>query len=127
MVNETNFIIRVSGRKENTYYIDYLGVYKTTEIARIVGLEAPSIQEKYLSNGAFYEKELDVYYFNSIERAKKAISDILGTMRQEQRGRLIYLTESEVEYIRKALINEGSNILHVSSSIKDAIFRKLNS
>lgn len=126
MINETNFIVRISGRKENGYYIDYLGVYKITEIAKLIGIKAPMIKEKYLAGGAEYEADLDVYYFNSIENAKKTIAELLKEMKSEQKGRLVLLSEAEIEFIRQALINEGVNTLHVGNKIKDAIFKKLN-
>jgi hypothetical protein len=47
-------------------------------------------------------------------------------MKSDQKGRIISLTDAEIEYIRKALINEGSNTIHLKNSIKDAIFKKLN-
>lgn len=127
MVSETNFIVRMSGRRENSWYIDHLGAYKVTEIAKVAGLEPSRVRELYLNNGAIYDEDQDVFYFGSIETAKKAISDVLKSMKSEQKGRLIFLTEAEVEFIRKALINEGSNTIHLSSKVKDAIFKKLNS
>lgn len=126
MISESNFIVRISGRKEKSYYIDYMGVYKITEIAKITGVEAPAIKETYLGNGAEYDSSLDVYYFNSIESAKKTISEVLRNIRTEQKGRIVFLTEAEVEYIRRALINEGANNVHLNSKVKDAIFKKLN-
>ncbi len=127
MVNESNFIIRMSGRKEGCCYIDYSGVYKIAEISKITGIDAPSIKEMYVKNGGSYDDNQDVYYFCEMENAKKAISDILRTMKSEQKGRVLFLTEAEVEYIRKALINEGSNTIHLKNNVKDAIFKKLNS
>jgi len=126
MVSESNFIVRMSGRREKSYYIDYLGAYKLTDISKIAGIKPQALREKYLANGAEYEKELDIYYFDSIESAKNTVSDILKDMKSNSKGRLILLSEAEIEYIRKALINEGVNTLHVSSKIKDAIFKKLN-
>lgn len=126
MFNESNFIVRVSGRRENSYYIDYSGIFKITEIAKITGVEAPAIREKYLANGAIYDEDQDVYYFSSLESAQKAVGDVLKNMKPEQKGKIVYLTEAEIEYIRKALINEASNTLHISTRVKDAIFKKLN-
>ena len=116
----------MSGRRENSYYIDYLGVYKVLEIAKIAGLTPAAVKEIYLNNGGIYDETQDVYYFGSIEAAKKAISDILGKVKIEHRGRLIFLTEAEVELIRRALINEGNNTIHMKNKVKDAIFKKLN-
>ena len=126
MINETNFIVRKSGRREDSYYIDYQGIYKITEIAKVIEVEASIIRDKYLANNGDYDQNQDVYYFNSLESAKKAIREILKNAKAEQTGRVVFLTESEIEYIRQALINEGVNTLHVSSGVKDAIFRKLN-
>lgn len=126
MVNESNFIVRKSGRRENSFYIDYSGVYKIIEIAKVAGLEPTRIKEIYLENGGVYDESLDVYYFGSTEGAKKVVLAVCGSLHSNQKGRLVFLTESEIEYLRKALINEGSNTIHISSKIKDAIFKKLN-
>lgn len=126
-VNESNFIVRKSGRESDSYYIDYLGVYKIVEIAKLVGLESVLIKEIYQKHNAVYFSELDVYYFKEIENAKSAIADILKNLKSNQKGRIILLTEAEIEYIRQALINEGVNNIRVSSKVKDNIFKKLNS
>lgn len=126
MVNQSNFIVRMSGRRADNYYIDYSGTYKVIDIAKITGLEPSAIKEIYTGNGAVYDDSQEVYYFGSLESAKKAIAEIFGNVRTELRGRLVYLSEAEVEYIRKALINEGSNTIHLNNKIKDEIFKKLN-
>jgi hypothetical protein len=126
MVNKTNFVVRMSGLRENSYYIDYLGAYKIDEIAELVGIKASVIKEKYLLNQAEHEESIDVYYFKSMENAQNAISEILKGVKEEKKGRTIVLTEAEVEYIRRALINEGSNTIHLRNKVKDAIFKKLN-
>lgn len=126
MFNESSFIVRVSGRKENCYYIDYAGEYKIAEIARVTGLSPVDVKIKYSENGGSFDEELNIYYFPSAENAKKTIDALLREMQPEHKGKPIYLTETEIEYIRKALINEGSNTIHVSSKVKDEIFKKLN-
>lgn len=126
MFNESSFIVRVSGRKENCYYIDYAGEYKIAEIARVTGLSPVDVKMKYSENGGSFDEELNIYYFSSVENAKKTIDVLLREMQPEHKGKPIYLTETEIEYIRKALINEGSNTIHVSSKVKDEIFKKLN-
>lgn len=126
MVNETNLIVRLSGRRANSFYIDYSGVYKVLEIAKITGLEPVAVKEIYLDNGSIYDDTQDVYYFSSLEAARKAVSDILAKVKTNRRGRLVFLTETEIEYIRKALITEGSNTIHIKGKVKDAIFKKLN-
>ncbi len=126
MAGETNFVVRISGRRENSYYIDYLGSYKVAEIAKVAGIKPVEVKEIYLSNGAEYDEDMCVYYFNSVEAANKAASDITKKTKSEYRGRLVFLTEAEIEYIRKALISEGGNTIRVKNKIKDAIFKKLN-
>lgn len=126
MINDTNFIVRLSGKKDNGYYIDYLGVYKVVEISKLVNIESSSIRDTYMNHGAIYDEIQDIYYFTSIDNAKATIVAILQNMKTEHKGRLVLLSEAEIEYIRKALINEGGNILHVKNSIKDRIFKKLN-
>ncbi len=126
MLSESNFIIRMSGRKENTYYIDYLGVYKITDISKLSGIEAQTVKEKYIANGADYDETQYVYYFDDVENAKKTIKAIVKEMKSDNKGKLILLSEAEIEYIRKALINEGVNTIHVKNKIKDDIFKKLN-
>lgn len=126
MINESNFIVRLSGRKANSYYIDYSGVYKIIELAKVAGLEPSAVKEIYLKNGGTYDESQDVYYFGSIDSAKNVISDICGNVHVDRKGRLVFLTETEIEFIRKALINEGSNNIHINSKVKDAIFKKLN-
>lgn len=126
MVSDSNFIVRVSGRKENSFYIDYQGSYKILDISKIVGIDAPTVKEKYVAHGGIYDENLEVYYFSSAENANKTISDILRSVKPGQNGRLICFTEIEIEYLRKALINEGVNSIHVSNKTKDAIFKKLN-
>jgi len=125
-ISESNFVVRKSGQVENSFYIDYLGVYKVVEISKLVHLEASFIKDKYIKYGAEYSDYVDVYYFNTIENAKSAINEILKNLKAEQKGRIIQLTEAEIEYIRQALINVGANSLSVNSKVKDNIFKKLN-
>ena len=126
MVSESNFVVRKSGRKDECYYIDYLGVYKINDLARIVGVKASAVKEKFLNNNAVYDEALEVYYFNSMDSAKNTIAEIMKDVKSGVKGRVVHLTEAEIEYIRKALINEGTNVMHVSNKVKDAIFKKLN-
>lgn len=126
MINKTNFVIRLSGLRANSYYIDYLGVYKIAEISELVGIKENVIKEKYVLNNGEYNQDLDVYYFSSQENAQSAISEILKGVKVEKKCRIVELTEAEVEYIRQALINEGINSIRVGNKVKDAIFKKLN-
>jgi len=126
MIDESNFIVRMSGRDNNKFYIDYSGTYKIIELSKIVGIDAPTIREKYLANGAVYEESLDVYYFNSLDKAHQTINDVLKMAKGNEKGRLVFLTEAEIEFIRMALIREGISSIHMSNKVKDAIFKKLN-
>ncbi|NTV90420.1 MAG: hypothetical protein HGA22_08705 [Clostridiales bacterium] len=126
MLNESNFIVRTSGRKANSFYIDHAGVYKIDDIAKTGNLKASAIEEAYKKNGAVYDETLDVYYFSNSEDASKAISDITGKVKGEYKGRMVFLSEAEIELIRKALINENSNTIHIRNKLKDEIFKKLN-
>jgi hypothetical protein len=108
------------------YIISSAKAIEITGIAKVVGVEPPRIKEIYLSNGASYDEVQDVYYFGSAESANRAVSEITMGMDSNHKGRLIFLTEAEVEYIRKALINENVNTIHVKNRVKDDIFRKLN-
>ena len=127
MVNKTNFLIRLSGLRASSYYIDYLGVYKIAEISELVGIKEAVIKEKYILNNGEFNQDLNVYYFSSMDSAQNAISEILKGIKVEKKCRVIELTEGEVEYIRQALINEGINNIRVGNKVKDAIFKKLNS
>jgi len=126
MVNQSNFVVRISGKRANSCYIDYSGIYDVTEIAKLSGLNAQTIVDKYISFGAIQDKENNVYYFSNTEDAKNAVSAIIADMPDDIKGIPVILTLSEIEYIRKALINEGSQVIHVKNSIIDSIFKKLN-
>lgn len=126
MVNQSSFIARMSGMRADNYYIDYLGAYRIADIAKITGLKPAEVQGIYTANNAVYDDSKDVFYFGSLESAKKAIAELFGNIKADQKGKMVYLSEAEVECIRKALINEGSNTIHLKSKIKDEIFKKLN-
>lgn len=126
MVNQSGFIVRKSGLQSDSYYIDYSGSYKVGDIAKITGIKPAGVIKTYSDNGAIYDDMQEVYYFRSVESARKAIGELFGNVRAELKCKTVNLTEAEVEYIRRALINEVSNTIHLKSKIKDEIFRKLN-
>ncbi len=126
MLNESNFIVRASARREGNYYIDYSGEYKISGIALVSALDIPEVQDIYLRHGADLDNSHEVYYFDSIINARKAISDILTKTGHSTFGKLVFLTETEIEYIRTALIKEGGNTVSLNRKLKDEIFRKLN-
>jgi len=126
MINESNFIVRASAKREGNYYIDYSGQYKVSGIALVSGLEIPDVQSIYLKNGGDLDQNQDVFYFNSIQNARTAVSDIMSKTGQKTFGKLVFLTDTEIEYIRNALIKEGSNSVSLNRKVKDEIFLKLN-
>lgn len=126
MVNESGFMVRKSGRRAENYYVDYSGSYKADDIAKLTGLKPALIVTVYTDHGAILDESQEVYYFGSVEAAKSAIGEIFGKIRADHKGKLVNLSEAEIEYIRQALINEGSNTIHLRSRIKDEIFKKLN-
>jgi hypothetical protein len=127
MVNESGFVVRKSGRHADNYYIDYSGSYRADDIAKLTGLKPSLVVAVYADHGAILDESQEVYYFGSTEAAKSAIGEIFGKIRADHKGKLVNLSEAEIEYIRQALINEGSNTIHLKSRIKDEIFKKLNS
>ncbi|MDP4181954.1 MAG: hypothetical protein Q8942_12785 [Bacillota bacterium] len=127
MISGENFLVRASSMKERMCYVDYFGLYKLEDISKKIGLDQKELSEIYKSNKAVYDNQLEVYFFEDIENAKNVIHEIMKRIKSDKIGRTIVLTEAEIEYIRQALINEGSNSIHLSNKIKDNIFKKLNS
>jgi hypothetical protein len=126
METNSNFTVRKSGKYENCYYIDYSGKYKVNDIAQAVGLDPAYIIEVYNGKGANPDNELSVYYFASEKKALEAVKALVKKSGARSMERVISLTDSEIEYIRQALINEGNNMLFINSKVKDSIFKKLN-
>ena len=126
MIDTANFIVRLSGRHEGQHYIDYVGAYRVADISRLAKVDETTLDGLYRANGGLHDDAQDVYYFVSEISAQKTISDIFAHMKDRNKGRVITLTEPEIEYIRMALINDGSGFAGVNNRIKDAIFKKLN-
>ena len=126
MIDTSSFIVRNSGRKNSGfYYIDYIGHYKAIEISKAFKIDLDKLNGIYLSNGGVLDPEFDIYYFNDMISAQKTISDIFSSMKKQEKGRTIVLTEAEIKYIRNALINE-SGFAAINNKLKDGIFNKLN-
>ena len=126
MFNESNFIVRTSGKRDGCFYIDYGGEYRISGIAKAAGLDVSQIKEIYLSNKGLYDESQEIYYFESVQSAKNVVLSVLKKVGVAYRGKLLFLTDIEIEYIRKALINEVGNYIHVNDKVKDNIFKKLN-
>jgi len=125
MVVKNHFTVRNSAKVEG-YYIDYLGNYSILALSENLEIDQAlitSVFEKYSNQ---YNTEFGVYYFASKDKATQAIEVLVSAVPANKRGRAIYLTDKEIELIRKALINEDNNFLTVKSSLKDEIFKKLN-
>lgn len=125
MVLKDAFIIRESGF-EKSFYVDYRGVYSTDALEEVVGIDSQELNRIYEACNGVYNAERQVYYFHSREDAADAIDAVWLKVRPSLKGKALYLTEKEVEYIRRALINEDSNIISMNKAIKDGIFNKLN-
>ncbi len=125
MVIKESFTIRRSGMFDK-YYIDYNGTYSTGKLDGIFGISNHDLNQIYEKCSGSYSAENNVYYFNSKEDAAQAIEMIWVKIKPSLKGKALYLTEEEVEVIRRALINEDSNILSTNKILKDNIFNKLN-
>jgi len=126
MLDTSNFIVRISGRGPSTYYIDCGGLYHISDIATQAGISADRLSKIYASNGGEVNRELDVYYFGSIESAKSAISAIFAMMQNSNKGKSVFFTEDEIEYLRKAMINDAMGFAGNNSRTVDIILKKLN-
>ena len=126
MIDTVNFIVRLSGRHADRYYIDYVGAYRAVDISRLTKVGEETLEGIYRANGGLHDDAQDVYYFLSEIEAQKTISDIFARMEKRNKGRVVTLAEAEIEYIRMALINDGSGFAGVNNKLKDAIFKKLN-
>jgi hypothetical protein len=126
MLDFSYFIVRSSGRNPGKYYIDCGGLYHVNDIAEGAGLSADRVLKIYTANGGRLNTELDVYYFDRIEAAKQSISDIFGLMQNSNKGKSVYFSEDEIQYLRKAIINDASGFAGNDSRMVDCILKKLN-
>lgn len=120
------FMIRQSALAENQYYIDFSGEYTVPDIGRITGITENFIHKTYEDAGGVYNSERKVYYFSSYDLAVAATTILGENLKHSKMVKTIELTEEEIEYIRKALINQDSNIIFKNNRIKTTIFNKLN-
>lgn len=123
-MRNNGFMVRKSSIKEKGYYIDFEGEYSIDGIKKLTGID--TIQAIYLEYKAIYDEEREVYYFESEDIADQAITALVKLLRKSEHVRKVELTESEIEYIRRALINEDSNVIFTKNKIRESIFDKLN-
>lgn len=126
MLNFSVFLVRSSGRFPGSYYIDCGGLYHIDEIAKGAGLDAERLRRLYEANGGRLSAEQDVYYFHDLENAKKTISGIFAAMKNSNKGKYVFFTEEEIQYLRKSVINDAMGFAGNDSRMVDAILRKLN-
>jgi hypothetical protein len=126
MLDFSNFIVRISGRGPDTFYIDCGGLYHVSDIAKGAGVKPEKLVAIYTSKGGKLNTDYDVYYFSSVEDAKKAISDIFVIIRDSNKGKSFFFTENEIQYMRKALIYNASSFAGTDSRMADGILKKLN-
>ncbi|NDL67604.1 hypothetical protein [Anaerotalea alkaliphila] len=125
MIIESSFIPRKSGLGKG-YYIDCAGSYLVSDLAKETQLPEGRLHSIFEKHNATLDLGSQVYYFTTPADAKMAIQEILSQVPLDERGKAVYLTEAEIEYIRRALINEDANMLAMRTSVRDTIFRKLN-
>jgi len=125
MVVKNHFTVRSSAKVEG-FYIDYLGNFSLTALKNYLDISDKIIQSTFEKYSNSYDDEFGIYYFDSKEKALIAIDVLVAAVPASKRGRAVYLTDKEIELIRKALINEDTNILTVKASLRDEIFKKLN-
>lgn len=120
------FMIRESAMRNGEFYIDFDGLYEISGISRFTGITENALHHIYENNDGDYDSDRNVYYFPHRGNAAEAVNELRGKLKPAKIGRTVTLSEEEIEYIRKALINEDSNVIHTKSKIRDSIFEKLN-
>ncbi len=121
------FIVKKSKLDDESYYIECNGSYKITEISTHTGISKDKLNEMYNKYEGRYNDNKSLYYFSDYNRCVSLVEELNKNSLFSKNQRTISLTEEEIEYIRRALINEDSNIIFTNGKIRDSIFRKLNS
>lgn len=122
----SQFMIRTSALGEENFYIDFNGEYEVYKIASCTGINENIIDDTYNIYSGKYSKEKNVYYFNKRGNAVEVVEVLTDKLKRSMVTRTVDLTENEIEYIRKALINEDSNIIFTNNGVRTSIFNKLN-
>lgn len=120
------FMIRESALKDDHYYIDYNGEFELSKLSSCTGISENVIEHAYLEHDGLLDSDKEVFYFSKRGNAADAVEDLNSRIIRSKTSRTVELTEEEIEYIRKALINEDSNIIFTKHSIRTSIFNKLN-
>lgn len=120
------FMIRQSALKDGWYYIDFDGEFEVPELSRKTKITENVINHIYQENSGEFDVAHSVYYFPKHGYAADAVQVLNSKLKNSNVTRRVELTEEEIEYIRKALINEDSNIIFTNNQIRTSIFTKLN-
>lgn len=120
------FMIRRSALKDDTFYIDFNGEYEVSALSMKTKITESEIHHAYETNGGEFDDERNVYYFSKHGAAADAVEMLSSKVKRGNISRIVELTEEEIEYIRKALINEDSNIIFTNNNVREKIFNKLN-
>ena len=126
MAFQLGFSVRGSGRFLGKHYIDLNGSYELGEIALSTNLKKEQIEKIMQACNGELDSNLGVYFFSDRDSALSAIHEIENSITGMGPGKSIFLTNEEIDYIRQALINEGSNVISVRNEIKKHIFDKFN-
>jgi hypothetical protein len=124
-MTNAEWTVRGSGRFPGKYYIDLAGRYQPADLAALTGVAREKIEALCLRAGASSENEFAVPFFDSREAALGVVRE-LETLMPGVAGKTVFLTTEELDYLRQALINEGSNVISVRNEIKRRIFDKFN-
>lgn len=122
----SQFMIRRSALKEGSYYIDFMGEYEVKQISGMTKIPGNTIDHIFVQNGGDFDSKNQVYYFSEYGHATDAVKELEEHIKPRNITRSLELTEEEIEYIRRALINEDSNVIFTKNSIRASIFNKLN-
>ena len=117
--------VRGSGRFPGKHYIDVAGKYGIEDISSATGIDRSRLEALYRGAGASADNNLGVWFFDTREAALAVIREI-EALQTGSAGRMVFLTHEEIDYIRQALINEGSNVISVLNELKRHIFDKFN-
>ena len=124
-MTHTEWTVRGSARYPGKYYIDLAGRYQPEDLAALTGVDQEKLEALCLRAGASTANEVGVPFFDSREAALGVVRE-LEALLPGVAGKTVFLTIEELDYLRQALINEGSNVISVRNEIKRRIFDKFN-
>lgn len=125
MFNIDHLIVRRSGIKQESFYIDYFGHYTIAELSKETGIRSKSLTKLFVDNSGELDEERNIYYFKSEISAKIVVAFILNKIAPAVENIKISFTPSQIEYIRKSVINYSQSI-GTDSKITGEVLDKLN-